>query len=151
MAKPLLGKKFWLKNGPLWVNEVREQLFIKGLDVYVKPYPPYSKGYKESKSTGKLPRQAEQYKDKNVPILTSDLMRSFKLHKAHNKGFLTGFDAWSGKIKDLAKRGRVLTTKKQPLPQKTIDDIVKVSSRWIKKGLNKEYNKKTKIPIKTGK
>ncbi len=151
MAKPLLGKKFWLKNGPLWVNEVREQLFIKGLDVYGKPYPPYSKGYKESKSTGKLPRQAEQYKDKNVPILTSDLMRSFKLHKAHNKGFLTGFDAWSGKIKDLAKRGRVLTTKKQPLPQKTIDDIVKVSSRWIKKGLNKEYNKKTKIPIKTGK
>ena len=152
MAKPLLGKKFWLKYGPKWVADTREQLFFKGKDVHGNSYPAYSTGYAEAKSRGKMKRQANQYKDKNVPILTMDLLRSFKLHKAHGKGFVTGFDAWGNKVKELAeKHGRELTTKDQPLPKQIIKDIERKTKGWIKKRLNKEYNKTTKVTIKTGK
>ena len=151
MANPLLGKKFWLKHGSQFVAAARKHLFIQGYDVHNERYPPYCDAYKTAKATGKLKRQATQYKDKNVPILTGDLLRDFKLHKIKSDGFQTGFVAWGSKVESLAKKGRELTTKEQPLPQFIIDIIEKRMNTHIEAQNKKDFNKKTKIDIKTGK
>ena len=141
MAKSIVGKRFWLEKGSLFVRSVRTSIFMSGEDVNGNAYPPYDSAYKDAKATGKLKRQATKYKDENVPILTGDLMRDFKLRKTKSDGIEIGWVAFGSRIKSLAKKGRFLTTKETPIPKFIAKRIEKEMSQWIETINKKDFKK----------
>ena len=125
----MLDKKFWLDIGKNVVARYREFIFDnvgKGSgakDVFGNPYPQYSKEYAIQKSTGKLKRQKASFKDSNAPVLSGDLFNDFKLRKTDSEGFTFGTTSWGGKVKNLERLGRVISSERKALPDKVVDYI----------------------------
>ena len=95
-------------------------------------------------------RQASAFKDSTAPVLSSDLARDFKAFKSHSTGFGFGSISQKGKVEQLAKMGRVITTRQKPLPDKCSALLMKELDKDVR-GAFKKIRKKLsgkKINIK---
>ena len=147
----MLDKNFFFKTGPEIVACFRKSIFMKGEDVEGTKFKPYSKSYATAKATGKLKRQASEFKDKVTPVLTGDLMRDWTMRKTSSKGFQFGTMSHGGKVESLSNKGRVITSKDKPMPDKCFDLLMRKSNLYTKKKLKKRFNKTTRIKINAGK
>ena len=142
----MLDAKFWESVGIDTVVCYRREIFDpdghgrNAADIYGDPYREYNNpedenSYGVRKRSGNLYRQASKFKDSNAPVLTGDLalsIKGFKKFKSHSTGFGFGSVTQKGKIKSLAKKGRVIYTKQKPLPDKC--------SKFLMKELDKDVN-----------
>ena len=99
--------KFFIQLAKDVVPMFRKHTFMDALDVKGKKFKRYSDNYGKEKRTGGLFRQASEFKDSTAPVLTSDLLRDWKLQGVTSTGFKFGTLVYGGRVKNLAKRGRV--------------------------------------------
>ena len=155
----MLDAKFWKSVGIDTVACYRRHIFDpdgggKGAkDVFGISYKSYSDKYREAKKTGKLKRQASSFKDSKAPVLTSDLARDFKAFSSSSTGFGFGAISQRGKVKSLAKMGRVIYTDAKPLPDKCAEFLMKEMTKDVKGAFKKirKKIKRKKININIGK
>ena len=145
----MLDNKFFLKVGPKVRDRYRKHIFEDAKDVYDKKFKTYEEPYGSRKRANKFKRQASKYANTTAPVLTTDLLRHFRLIRTSENGFQFGFITRGSVVQSLNKRGRVLSAKIQPLPQSTINYILEEAKKFTDKKL------KTIIPksktIKVGK
>ena len=141
----MLDRKFFTRLAKDLVPMYRKHIFIKGLDVYGKKFKPYSALYGIAKRSGKLPRQATEFANTTSPVLSSDLLRDWKLQGVTSTGFKFGTLVYGGRVKNLAKRGRVLSTNMHPLPIKIEDFALDQAEFYVKKQLKKIKGARFKI------
>ena len=146
----MLDKKFFkilVKDLPM---QYRKHIFDEvgggsgAKDVHSKPYPQrYSEKYLKAKRGRKLNRQHDKFAGSFAPVATGDLFRDFK---AENSGLISdgmgvGFVTDLGKVKSLARSGREISTKAQPLPKPVIDWIMDEADKYTKKEWRKSRPK----------
>ena len=66
-------------------------------------------------------------------------MNDFKLRNTSADGFTFGTTSWGGKVKNLERLGRVISSDKKALPDKVVDYIVEQAEaygekEWKRKG-----------------
>tara|TARA_Y100000310_G_scaffold305273_1_gene345245 strand:- start:48 stop:560 length:513 start_codon:yes stop_codon:yes gene_type:complete len=158
----MLDDKFFQKVGPDISACFRRYIFgsaddgKSARDIHGKPYKGYSTNpskwasiqmkksarglipkegisYADAKKTGQMQRQASHFKDSTAPVLSTDLLRDMRFYGTFAGGF--GFGALSarGKIKHLAKMGRVIATKQKALPDKCAKKIMKEADKYVMK------------------
>ena len=138
----MLNKEFWDRVGADVVNRYRKQIFDEAKDVFGNNYPEYSEKYGRKKRANKFKRQASDFSGSKAPVLTGDLYRSFKMRgKPDNTGFTFGTTVWGGKVKDLQKLGRVISTEEQPIPQADIDWLLLKAKNYTQERLKKMFKK----------
>ena len=148
----MLGKRFFRDLGPNVVNLYRKHTFEEARDSDGKKFDKYTKEYSKAKRSGKLKRQATQFKDSRAPVLTGDLYRDFKLQKISREGITFGTTTQGGTVRMLAKNGRNLTTAKNPIPKDIQKFIIKEADEWIMKQMKRNFKSKTRVyRIKFGK
>ena len=112
-------------------------------DVHSKSYPEYSTKYGVAKRARKLKRQHDAFASSKAPVASGDLLRDFRVEAsgllADGMGF--GYITERGKVRSLAKSGREISTKQQPLPKPVIDWIMAEANKYTKK----EWRKRTNI------
>ena len=124
----MLDKKFWQSIQANVIARYREHIFDfpgrgeNAKDVYGKDYPPFSE-YSEDYQIEKK-KKGKAFKDSNAPYFTGALFRDFKLRKTDNDGFTFGTTSWGGKVKNLERLGRVISSDKKAIPDKVVDYIV---------------------------
>ena len=133
----MLDRKFFFELSKDVVPMFRKHTFMDALDVKGKKFKGYSEKYKESKRSGRMFRQATEFKDSTAPILTSDLLRDWKLQGTSATGFSFGTATQGGKIANLAKLGRIISTDSNPLPKKIEKFIMNQATKYVKKRLGK--------------
>ena len=147
----MLDKKFFFKVGPQIVSCFRKQIFMKGKDINGNKFKEYSKEYAEAKSANTFKRQATEFKNRVTPVLTGDLMRDWTMRKTTSRGFTFGTMSHGGKVESLAKKGRVITKKSKPIPDKCSKLLNREAKRYTGGKLKKKCNKKTILKIRAGK
>ena len=60
-------------------------------------------------------------------------MNDFKLRKTDSSGFTFGTTSWGGKVKNLERLGRVISSDKKALPDKVVDYIVEQAESYAPK------------------
>ena len=135
----MLDKRFFRKLAPNVVNMYRIHTFEKGLDVNSKKFKKYSPEYARRKRSGKIKKQAEEFKDIVSPVLTGDLFRDFKVRKIGNNGFSFGTVTQGGKVVGLNKMGRKLSTSSTPIPEDIQEFIAKEASNYGDSRFRKEF------------
>ena len=133
----MLDRKFFLELSKDVVPMFRKHIFIDALDVNGKKFKRYSTGYGISKRTGKMFRQATEFANTKAPVLTSDLLRDYKLQGTSSSGFKFGFTTQGGRVEHLAKMGRVISSESKPIPDKIAKFIMKEANKYVKKELGK--------------
>tara|TARA_Y100000592_G_C5430806_1_gene298277 strand:+ start:646 stop:1089 length:444 start_codon:yes stop_codon:yes gene_type:complete len=128
---------FYIKLSKDVVPMFRKHTFMDALDINDKKFKQYSTGYGKAKRTGGLRRQASEFKNTTAPVLTSDLLRDWKLQGTSSTGFFFGTATQGGKIKNLERLGRVISTDKNPVPKKISKFIMKEAERYVQSRLNK--------------
>ena len=128
-----------------------------------KPYPEYSKkganvgwrsissgdkrrsvfidSYKNRKATGNMvvngvPQNA-RFAGSKAPVLTGSLLRDYGFQQYLSNGFSFGFKSEGAKAERLNNTGRLLSTKKHPVPKSVDKFIMKEADRYIEKELGK--------------
>ena len=133
----MLDRKFFLELSKDVVPMFRKHTFINALDVKGKKFKGYSTDYGIAKRTGKMFRQATEFKNSTAPVLSSDLLRDYKLIATSSSGFKFGFTTHGGKVINLAKMGRVISSESKPIPDKIAKFIIKKADKYVKKELGK--------------
>ena len=156
----MLDKKFWLDIGKNVVARYREFIFdpvgsgAGARDVFGNSYPQYSQGYGIKKRSGTIKSggipQDAKFKNSNAPVLTRSLMNDFKLRNTSADGFTFGTTSWGGKVKNLERLGRVISSDKKALPDKVVDYIVEQAEaygekEWKRKGGGKNITIEIKV------
>ena len=146
----MLDLKFFLKEGP----EIRDRywlhIFKSAKDVYGKKFSNvYSPEYATIKKAppGTTKKRREGGYPFNAPVFTGDLLRDYGMTplNAKSTGFQIGWASRGAVVESLSKRGRVLTSSKQPLPRGVERYLDKQSSRYIKKKLGPDKTTRHKI------
>ena len=126
----MLDKRFFkilVKELPMMYRKYIFDEVGKGMgakDVHSKPYPQeYSAGYLKAKRGRKIKRQHNKFAGSFAPVATGDLFRDFRADASGllGDGMGFGFVTDMAKIRHLAKSGREITTRQQPLPKPVID------------------------------
>jgi hypothetical protein len=139
----MLDSKFFFFIAPEIVSRYRKHIFFEGKDIDGKKFKKYSKKYSQRKKANKFKRQSTQFKDSTSPVLTSDLLRDFKMQKQpSSKGFTFGTTSWGVKVEALKKLGRNLYRGNKVLPTEV--------SRYFEKEAKKYTEKKLKLKFKGG-
>ena len=133
----MFKKTFFKRLADKVVPMFRKHTFMDALDINDKKFKQYSTGYGKAKRTGGLKRQASEFKNTTAPVLTSDLLRDWKLQGTSSTGFFFGTATQGGKIKNLERLGRVISTDKNPVPKKISKFIMKEAERYVQSRLNK--------------
>ena len=133
----MIDAKFFFKVGPEVVAKFRKHTFMDALDIKGRKFKRYSDEYGEAKRTGKLRRQATEFANSTAPVMTSDLLRDWTMRKTSSSGFSFGTMAHGGKVKSLAKMGRVIATEQKVLPDKVSKYIMKEAGKYVTKELGK--------------
>ena len=133
----MLDLKFFIELAKDVVPMFRKHTFIKGLDINGRKFKKYSTKYNQLKKSGKLFRQATEFAQSNAPVLTSDLLRDWKLQGTSSSGFKFGTLTQGGKVDNLAKMGRVISTDRNPMPDKIEKFILNEADKYVKKELKK--------------
>ena len=132
----MIDKKFF-KIGANVVAKFREHTFTKALDIDGNKFKGYSPEYGAAKRGNKLKRQATEFANSTAPVLSSDLLRDWKLRKVTNKGFSFGTVAFGDRVKHLAKRGRVISKESKALPDKVEKFLMREADKYVKRKLGK--------------
>ena len=138
----VLDKIFFSKIAPNVIACYRKHIFGtsggKGAkDIDGKNYPKYSPEYEEAKKSGTIPRQSFEFKDSRAPALSSDLLRSMNGSKINSNGFGFGSIVRQGRVKHLAKLGRIITKDNKPLPDKCSKMIIKKAEDYVQDKFDK--------------
>ena len=94
----MLDRKFFLELSKDVVPMFRKHTFINALDVNGKKFKGYSTDYGISKRSGTMFRQASEFKNSTAPVLSSDLLRDYKLQGTSSSGFKFGFATRGGRV-----------------------------------------------------
>ena len=129
--------KFFIDLAKDVVPMFRKHTFMDALDVKGKKFKKYSTKYGQAKRTGKLFRQSTEFANTTAPVLTSDLLRDYKLQGTSSVGFRFGFATQGGKVKNLSKLGRVISSDADPVPNKIEKFMLKEADKYVQKRLNK--------------
>jgi hypothetical protein len=132
----MIDKKFF-KIGANVVAKFREHTFEKALDINGNKFKGYSPEYGAAKRGNKLKRQATEFANSTAPVLSSDLLRDWKLRKVTNNGFSFGTVAFGDRVKHLAKMGRVISKDSKALPDKVEKFLMREAEKYVKKKLGK--------------
>ena len=133
----MLDRKFFLELSKDVVPMFRKHTFIDALDVKGNKFKGYSTDYGISKRSGKMFRQATEFKDSTAPILSSDLLRDYKLQGTSILEFKFGFATRGGRVEHLAKLGRVISSESKPIPDKIAKFVMTEANKYVKKELGK--------------
>ena len=133
----MLDRKFFVELSKDVVPMFRKHTFINALDVNGKKFKGYSTDYGISKRSGTMFRQASEFKDTTAPILSSDLLRDYKLQGTSSSGFKFGFATRGGRVEHLAKMGRVISSESKPIPDKIGKFVMAEANKYFKKELGK--------------
>ena len=142
----MIDKKFF-KIGANVVAKFREHTFTKALDINGKKFKGYSPEYGAAKRGNKLKRQASEFANSTAPVLSSDLMRDWKLLKVTDNGFSFGTVAFGDRVKHLAKRGRVIAKDGKELPKDIVTYLMNEADKYVKKELGKTKGAKLDIRV----
>ena len=146
----MLDREFFQKEGANTRDRYRDHIFRKAKDIKGSTFKPYkSKEYAQRKQAGKFKRFTKGDKPTS-PVLTGDLLRDYSLVEVSNNGFAIGWIAQGAKVEWLKDNGRVLTTSKQPLPEKILKNLFSKANLYIKKQTKKKIPNKT-VKHKIGK
>ena len=132
----MIDKKFF-KIGANVVSKFRKHTFEDALDINGKKFKGYSPEYGAAKRGNKLKRQATEFANSTAPVLSSDLMRDWKLRKVTNSGFSFGTVAFGDRVNHLAKKGRVISKDGKALPKDIAKYLMKEADRYVQKKLDK--------------
>jgi len=132
----MIDKKFF-KIGANVVAKFREHTFEKALDINGNKFKGYSSKYGAAKRGNKLKRQATEFANSTAPVLSSDLLRDWKLLKVTNNGFSFGTKKFGDRVKHLAKRGRVISKESKALPDKVEKFLMREAEKYVQGKLNK--------------
>ena len=133
----MLDRKFFLELSKDVVPMFRKHTFINALDVNGKKFKGYSTDYGIAKRTGKMFRQATEFKNTTAPVLSSDLLRDYKLQGTSSSGFKFGFATRGGRVEHLAKMGRVISSESKPIPDKIAKFVMSEADKYVTKELGK--------------
>ena len=133
----MLDAKFFLELSKKVVPMFRKHTFMDALDVKGKKFKIYSTDYGIAKRSGKLFRQATEFKNTTAPVLSSDLLRDYKLQGTSSSGFKFGFATQGGKVDNLAKMGRIISTEAKPIPDKIAKFIMSEADKYVDKKFSK--------------
>lgn len=107
--------------GSAWWQQLGESIVLQTKTLIEKgvgadgPFPPYSTGYAEAKSGGKIRRQAStQIAPPNLE-LTGDMMQDFKTLGQSESMVTIGFAVHGAKVRGNAERGRPVSSTANPL------------------------------------
>ena len=132
----MIDKKFF-KIGANVVAKFRKHTFEKALDINGKKFKGYSDKYGAAKRGNKLKRQASEFANSTAPVLSSDLLRDWKLRKVTNNGFSFGTVKHGDRVEHLAKMGRVISKNGKELPKDIANYLMKEADRYVEKKLGK--------------
>ncbi len=132
----MIDKKFF-KIGANVVAKFRKHTFEKALDINGKKFKGYSAKYGADKRANKFKRQATEFANSTAPVLSSDLMRDWKLRKVTNSGFSFGTVAFGDRVKHLEKRGRVIARENKALPKEIEKYLMNEAEKYVEKKLKK--------------
>ena len=132
----MIDKKFF-KIGANVVAKFRKHTFEKALDINGKKFKGYSAKYGADKRANKFKRQATEFANSTAPVLSSDLLRDWKLRKVTNSGFSFGTVAFGDRVNHLAKKGRVISKDGKALPKDIAKYLMKEADRYVQKKLDK--------------
>ena len=132
----MIDEKFF-KIGANVVAKFREHTFTKALDIDGNKFKGYSPEYGAAKRGNKLKRQATEFAGSTAPVLSSDLLRDWKLQKVTNNGFSFGTVAFGDRVKHLAKRGRVISKDSKALPDKVEKFLMREADKYVETKLGK--------------
>ena len=133
----MLDRRFFLELSKDVVPMFRKHTFMDALDVKGKKFKGYSTDYGIAKRSGKMFRQASEFKNTTAPVLSSDLLRDYKLQGTSSTGFKFGFATQGGKVDSLAKMGRVISSESKPIPDKIAKFIMKEADKYVLRKLGK--------------
>ena len=133
----MLDGKFFVELSKDVVPMFRKHTFINALDVNGKKFKGYSTDYGISKRSGAMFRQASEFKNSTAPVLTSDLLRDYKLLGTSSTGFKFGFATRGGRVEHLAKMGRVISSESKPIPDKIGKFVMAEADKYVKNKLGK--------------
>ena len=140
----MLDKKFFTIGADV-VARFREHTFEKALDVFGNKFKGYSDKYGKLKRANKLKRQFSKYKNSTAPVVSTDLLRDWKLIKVSESGFEFGTVKHGFKIEHLAKKGRVISTSEKPIPDNVILFLDREMEKYGDKKLSKNKGRTFKI------
>ena len=132
----MIDRKFF-KIGANVVAKFRKHTFEKALDINGKKFKGYSAKYGADKRANKFKRQATEFANSTAPVLSSDLLRDWKLRKVTNSGFSFGTVAFGDRVNHLAKKGRVISKDGKALPKDIAKYLMKEADRYVQKKLDK--------------
>ena len=132
----MIDKKFF-KIGANVVAKFREHTFTKALDINGKKFKGYSTKYGANKRANKLKRQATEFANSTAPVLSSDLLRDWKLLKVTNNGFSFGTKSFGDRVEHLAKMGRVISKNGKALPKDIERFLMREADKYVKNKLGK--------------
>ena len=142
----MIDKKFF-KIGANVVAKFREHTFEKALDIDGKKFKGYSAKYGADKRGNKLKRQATEFANSTAPVLSSDLLRDWKLRKVTNNGFSFGTTAFGDRVKHLAKMGRVISKDGKELPKDIERFLMREADKYVQRKLDKTKGDTLNIKI----
>ena len=120
----------------------RRHIWIDEKDVNDQKFPIYSPAYAIAKKSGKLRGSAKKWRNKRSPALTGALHNSFDLMETRSDGFKFGTTVYGARVKNLEKMGRLLSTKKTPIPKKMQGFIVEEAENYIMDKMKKDFKDK---------
>ena len=147
----MLDIKFFRKISADVVMKYRKHIFdpdtgSNAKQVDGKPYPEYKRRngiskYKQRKATGNMvvngvPQNA-RYAGSKAPVLTGSLLRDYGFQQYLSNGFSFGFKSEGAKAQRLNDTGRLLSTRKHPVPKSVNKFIMKEADKYIEKELGK--------------
>ena len=139
----MLDRKFFKSLSNTIRKDYVNHIFNKGKDVYGRSFKGYSKEYGIRKRANEFKRQSSAFANKKSPVLTGDFMNDAKPSNTSNSASVK-WAAYGSRVEHLAKMGRKVTDKRQPLPKK----VIKMIDSRVDREIKKQFPKNKKVVIK---
>ena len=139
----MLDKKFFRSLSNVMRKDYVDEIFNKGKDVYGRKFKGYSTEYGKSKRANEFNRQESAFANKTSPVLTGDFRDDAKPSNTSNSASVK-WAAYGSRVEHLAKMGRKVTDKRQPLPKK----VIKMIDSRVDREIKKQFPKNKKVVIK---
>ena len=142
----MLDKKFWFDVGPEVVSKFKKHTFMEAKDINDNKFPPYPdasdpESYGALKKANKLPGQASEFRNSTAPVMRGDLMGDWKMTRSPGTGgFQFGTVSHGGKVVNLAKKKRYISTEAKPIPDHINKYLMSQADRYTGKKLKNNKN-----------
>ena len=139
----MLDKKFFRSLSNVMRKDYVDEIFNKGKDVYGRKFKGYSTEYGKSKRANEFKRQESAFANKTSPVLTGDFRDDAKSSSTAGSASVK-WASYGARVEHLAKMGRKVTDKRQPLPKK----VIKMIDSRVDREIKKQFPKNKKVVIK---